>query len=75
MLLKEDGHLDIERVEQLSDEELEKEMEDWGNDELLEWERSKGTVSIDEFFEQVHQRIQELWHEDEEEQINTETKK
>ncbi len=61
MLLKEDGHLDIEQVRQLSEDELEKEMEDWGNDELLDWERSKGTASIDEFFEQVHQRIQELW--------------
>ncbi len=61
MLLKEDGHLDIERVRQLSEEEFRKERRTWGNDELLEWERSKGTVSIDEFFEQVHQRIQELW--------------
>ncbi len=67
MLLKEDGHLDIEKVKQLNEEEFRKEKRTWGNDELLAWERSKGTVSIDEFFEQVHQRINELWHEDENE--------
>ncbi len=61
MLLKEDGHLDIEKVEKLSEDELEKEMEEWGDDEALEWESRKGAISLDEFFERYRRLINELW--------------
>ncbi len=64
MLLKEDGHLDVKKVEMLNEEELEKEMEDWGDDEALEWESRKGALSLDEFFDKYDRIISELWHED-----------
>ncbi len=65
MLLKEDGHLDIEKVKQLNEEDFRKEKRTWGNNELLAWERSQGTVSLERFAEIYHQKIRDLWHEDE----------
>ncbi len=67
MLLKEDGHLDIERVEQLSEEDLDKEMENWGPVQFCEWEGYGNFITLDEFFDKYDRIIRELWHEDEEE--------
>ncbi len=61
MLLKEDGRLDIERVKQLSEEELKKEMEDWGNDQLFEWEGRNGAMTHEEVFGYLYQRIEEFF--------------
>ncbi len=59
MLLKEDGHLDIEKVKQLNEEEFRKEKRTWGNDELFEWERRNGTMTHEEVFGYLYQKIKE----------------
>ncbi len=61
MLLKEDGHLDIERVKQLNEEELDEEMESWGPAQLGEWLGDGKFVTLDEFFEKYRQEIKDLW--------------
>ncbi len=62
MLLKEDGHLDIERVRQLNEEELDEEMESWSPAQLGEWLGDGKFVTLDEFFEKYHRLINEQWN-------------
>ncbi len=69
MLLKEDGHLDIERVEQLSDEELEKEMEDWDEDQWFDWTHKDGSMTHKEVFGYLRQKVREAYAQ---KQTNTE---
>ncbi len=68
MLLQEDGHLDIERVKQLNEEQLDEEMESWGPMQLCEWEGYGNFITLEEFGEKYHRIIRELWHEDEEDE-------
>ncbi len=69
MLLTEDGHLDIEKVKQLNEEEFADEAETWGVEQFCEWNGLHNFVTLDEFFEKYHQKIRELWHEDEKNNI------
>ncbi len=61
MLLKEDGHLDIEKVEQLSEEEFHKEIQDWDEDQWYEWTHKDGSMSVEEFFNEVRKMIDKIY--------------
>ncbi len=61
MLLKEDGHLDIEKVERLSGEELEEEMDSWGASQFCEWVGRNGTMTHEEVFGYIYQKINEAF--------------
>ncbi len=59
MLLTEDGHLDIEKVKQLNEEELDKEMDSWGPTQFCEWVGRNGTMTHEEVFGYLYQKIKE----------------
>ncbi len=61
MLLKEDGHLDIEKVEKLSKEEFRKEIQDWDEDQWYEWTHKDGSMSVEEFFNEVRKMIDKIY--------------
>ncbi len=61
MLLKEDGHLDIERVKMLNEEQLEEEMGSWGEDQWYEWDTKDGVMSVEKMFDYLRQKIHEYY--------------
>ncbi len=61
MLLKEDGHLDIEKVEKLSEEELEEEMEDWDEGQWYEWDHKNGSMTHEEVCDYLTRKINEAF--------------
>ncbi len=61
MLLKEDGHLDIERVEKLSEEELREEKRGWTENQWFDWFGRNGVMTHDEVFGYLRQKIREAY--------------
>ncbi len=59
MLLKEDGHLDIEKVEQLNEEKLIEEMKTWDDDQWYEWDHKDGSMTHEEVFGYLRRKIKE----------------
>ncbi len=63
MLLTEEGHLDIEKLELLNEEELTEEMEDWGEDQWYEWDTKDGVRNTEEFSGVLDEMIDEAYSE------------
>ncbi len=59
MLLKEDGHLDIEKVEKLSEEDLDKEMDSWTDRQWYEWDTRFGVITPEELFARFRRKMNE----------------
>ncbi|MCD8208614.1 MAG: hypothetical protein LUD72_11805 [Bacteroidales bacterium] len=61
MLLTEDGHLDIERVKQLNEEQLREEKRSWSGNQWFDWFGRNGVKTHEEVFGYLRQKIREAY--------------
>ena len=60
MLLKEDGHLDIERVKMLNEAQLNEEMDSWTDEQFFEY-YSQDAIPLEEFEQMIMNKLREIY--------------